>query len=89
MSAHAKLIMVAATAAMTCAMTSGAWAVSTEVAKRCSALAAKQFPPKMPGNPAAGVQNGTVLTQRDYFRKCLQNNGNMDNAEGGNQGDKK
>jgi hypothetical protein len=59
-------------------MTTVASAVTVEVAKKCNALVAKQFPPREPGNPAAGVVNGTAQSARDYYNKCLAKGGNMD-----------
>jgi hypothetical protein len=59
--------------------TSGASAVTVEVAKQCGALADKAFPLRVPGNPAAGRARGTPEECRSYFNKCL--------ASGGNAGD--
>jgi len=59
------------------ATTSSGSAVTAELARKCSALMAKQFPPREPGNPAAGSAKGSGPTQRDYFSKCIANNGNM------------
>jgi hypothetical protein len=60
-------------------MKGGALAVTdVEVAKKCAALTAKAFPPRVPGNPAAGVAKGTAQSERDYFNKCVANRGNMD-----------
>ena len=56
-------------------------AISVEVAKKCNALAAKEFPPRQIGNPAAGSTKGTPQSQRDYFNKCVANGGNMEGAE--------
>ena len=53
-------------------------AISVEVAKKCNALLAKQFPPREPGNPAAGSTKGSGADQRAFFSKCLANNGNME-----------
>jgi hypothetical protein len=53
-------------------------AVTVEVAKKCDALVAKAFPPRVVGNPAAGSAKGTAQTGRNYFRKCVANGGNMD-----------
>jgi hypothetical protein len=58
--------------------TNGASAITVEVAKKCEALTAKAFPPRVPGNPAAGSAKGNGLAQRDYFNKCLANSGNTD-----------
>jgi len=53
-------------------------AISVEVAKKCNALLAKQFPPREPGNPAAGSAKGSGADQRAFFSKCVANNGNME-----------
>jgi hypothetical protein len=65
-------------------------AVTAEVAKKCQVLLAKAFPPRVPGNPAAGLMHGTPRDASEYFRKCLENNGNMEgsNKEQGPQGTK-
>jgi hypothetical protein len=59
-------------------MTSSASAVTAEVAKKCDALTAKAYPPRVAGNPAAGSAKGTGQSERDYFSKCVANGGNMD-----------
>jgi hypothetical protein len=59
-------------------MNAGASAVTAEVAKKCTALTAKAYPPRVPGNPAAGLTKGTAQSKRDYFNKCVANGGNMD-----------
>jgi hypothetical protein len=59
-------------------MTNRASAVSVEVAKKCNALAAKAFPPRVTGNPAAGSAEGNGRAKQDYFNKCVANGGNMD-----------
>jgi hypothetical protein len=59
-------------------MTDSALAVSAEVAKKCSALTAKAFPPRVIGNPAAGSAKGAGRDERDYYRKCVANEGKMD-----------
>jgi len=53
-------------------------AVTAEVAKKCQALTAKAFPPREPGNPAAGSAKGTGPAQREYFSKCVANGGKVD-----------
>jgi hypothetical protein len=53
-------------------------AITVEVAKKCNALIAKEFPPREPGNPAAGSTKGSGRDQRAFFDKCVANNGNMD-----------
>ena len=55
-------------------------AISVEVAKKCNGLLSKQFPPREPGNPAAGSAKGNGQVERDYFKKCTDNGGNMDSA---------
>jgi hypothetical protein len=62
-----------------CSISDAARAVSVEVAKKCNVLTAKAFPPREIGNPAAGSAKGTAQTQREYFNKCVANEGNMDN----------
>jgi hypothetical protein len=59
-------------------MTSSASAVTAEVAKKCAALTAKAYPPRVVGNPAAGSAKGTGQSERDYFNKCVANGGKMD-----------
>jgi len=59
-------------------MTNRASAVSVEVAKKCNALAAKAFPPRVTGNPAAGSAKGSGRAMQEYFNKCVANGGNMD-----------
>ncbi|WP_245288095.1 hypothetical protein [Bradyrhizobium sp. Ec3.3] len=55
-------------------------AITAEVARACDAAVAKAFPPKQIGNPAAGSTKGTAKQQRDYFNKCVENNGKVDDA---------
>jgi hypothetical protein len=59
-------------------MNGGASAVTAEVAKKCAALADKAYPPRVPGNPAAGLAEGTAQSKRDYFNKCVATGGKMD-----------
>ena len=56
-------------------------AITVEVAKKCNLLLAKEFPPREPGNPAAGSAKGTAQSARAYFNKCVANSGNMDGEE--------
>jgi hypothetical protein len=56
---------------------------SAEIARRCDALTAKAFPPREPGNPAAGTTNATGLEVQTYFKKCVANGGRMDNSTDG------
>ena len=57
--------------------TSKASAVSAAVAKACSLSLAKAFPPREPGNPAAGSASGSVEDQRRFFAKCVARGGHM------------
>jgi hypothetical protein len=59
-------------------MTISASAITIEVAKKCGALTAKAYPPRVPGNPAAGSANGTGQASQAYFRKCVANGGNIE-----------
>lgn len=61
-------------------MMGSASAVTVEVAKKCDDLTAKAYPPRVPGNPAAGLLRGTAQSQRKYYRKCVANAGNVDDA---------
>jgi hypothetical protein len=58
-------------------MTNSAMAISVEVAKKCDALTAKAFPPRVIGNPAAGSAKGTGANERVYYKKCVANGGKM------------
>lgn len=58
-----------------------AYAVTAEVAKTCNALLAKKFPPRVVGNPAAGSAQGTGKAQRDYFKKCVESGGKVDDSD--------
>jgi len=71
------VLVVLACIAIGC-MTGSASAVTAQIAKKCQALTAKAFPPRVPGNPAAGSAKGTGQSQRDYFNKCVANGGKMD-----------
>ncbi|GLR91074.1 hypothetical protein GCM10007857_77900 [Bradyrhizobium iriomotense] len=55
-------------------------AVTAEVARKCSALMTKQFPPREPGNPAAGSAKGTGRDQQAFFNKCVANGGKVDDS---------
>ena len=52
-------------------------AITVELARKCNALTALAFPPKVPGNPAAGSAKGSGKQMQDYFRKCVENEGKM------------
>jgi hypothetical protein len=56
-------------------------AISAEVARKCGTLADKAYPPRVPGNPAAGHLNGTSQDVRDYFNKCLAKGGKVPDGQ--------
>ena len=58
-------------------MSGSASAISVEVAKKCNALTAKAFPPRVPGNPAAGSAKGSGREMQDYFKNCVATGGEM------------
>ena len=64
------------------AHTNGAAAVTAEVARKCQVLTSKAFPPREPGNPAAGSAKGSGADEQTYFRKCVANGGHMDSLRG-------
>ena len=55
------VLVVLACIAIGC-MTGSASAVTAQLAKECQALTAKEFPPRVPGNPAARKRNRAVPT---------------------------
>jgi hypothetical protein len=55
-------------------------AVTVEVARKCRALTTAAYPPREPGNPAAGSAKGSGRVQQDYFNKCVANGGKMDDT---------
>lgn len=55
-------------------------AITAEVARACETAAAKEFPPRQIGNPAAGSSKGTPKERLNYFNKCVANNGKVDNG---------
>ncbi|WP_247305282.1 hypothetical protein [Bradyrhizobium sp. 137] len=64
--------------ALTLAAPATASAITAEVARACDAALAKAFPPRQIGNPAAGSTKGTAKEKREYFQKCVANNGKVD-----------
>ncbi|HLH12817.1 MAG TPA: hypothetical protein VKV77_13200 [Methylovirgula sp.] len=56
--------------------TSEAPTASADIVKKCGALAAKAYPPRVPGNPAAGSAKGTAKAKQAYFKQCVANGGN-------------
>lgn len=57
--------------AATSAVPTATLAITVEVARRCDAATAKAFPPRVPGNPAAGSAAGSGSDQRAYYNKCV------------------
>jgi hypothetical protein len=55
-------------------------ALTAEVARKCDAMVAKAFPPRVPGNPAAGSAKGSGRDQQAYFKKCVDNGGQLPDA---------
>ena len=55
-------------------------AITVELARKCNALVEKQFPPRQPGNPAAGSAKGSGQDQRDLFKKCVDSGVKIDGA---------
>jgi predicted Rossmann fold nucleotide-binding protein DprA/Smf involved in DNA uptake len=60
---------------------SSASAITADVAKKCNALVAKAYPPRVPGNPAAGISKGTSQDARKYFAACVKNGGHSPNKD--------
>jgi hypothetical protein len=65
---------------LTLAAPATASAITAEVARACDAAVAKAYPPKQIGNPAAGSLKGSPKERREYFQKCVANNGKVDDA---------
>ena len=53
----------------------GSQAITVDVAKKCDAALAKAFPPRVPGNPAAGSAKGSGRDQEAFYKKCVANSG--------------
>ena len=58
-------------------LSGGASAITVELARKCNAMVATAFPPRVPGNPAAGSAKGSGKEMQDYFKKCVENEGKM------------
>ena len=58
-------------------LSGNASAITVELAKKCNALTTLAFPPRVPGNPAAGSEKGSGRQMQDYFKKCVENQGKM------------
>ncbi|WP_407117210.1 hypothetical protein [Bradyrhizobium sp. LMG 9283] len=74
--------LVGLACALTLAAPATASAITAEVARACDAAMAKAFPPRQIGNPAAGSTKGTAKDKREYFQKCVANNGKVDDMPG-------
>ena len=72
---HAFLVLIFATFGW---LPDQASAITAEVARKCNALTAKQFPPREIGNPAAGSTKGSGRSQHEYFNKCVASGGKVD-----------
>jgi hypothetical protein len=72
--------MLVMTALGAVAITGPASAIDAQLARTCKALTSKQFPPREPGNPAAGSAKGSGRDQQAYFNKCVANNGKADDG---------
>jgi hypothetical protein len=55
-------------------------AVTVEVARKCKVLTDTAYPPREPGNPAAGSAKGSGRVAQDYFNKCVTNGGKVDDT---------
>jgi hypothetical protein len=52
-------------------------AVTVDVAKKCTALTTKAFPPRVIGNPGAGSAKGNGLAEQAYFKRCVASGGKV------------
>jgi hypothetical protein len=64
-------------------MPHSASAVAVEVAKKCSALTAKAFPPRVIGNPGAGSAKGSGREEQAYFKRCVASGGKIADDDSG------
>jgi hypothetical protein len=55
-------------------------AVTVEVARKCKALTDAAYPPREPGNPAAGSQKGSGRVAQDFFNRCVAHGGKVDDG---------
>src|SRR5215813_6800923 len=75
-----KLISAALLFGIVGSMTSGVSTITVELAKKCEALTAKAFPPRVIGNPASGRAKGSGKDAQAYFDKCIKNAGKVDDG---------
>jgi hypothetical protein len=70
--------------ALTCVLqgplSNRAAAVTVEVARKCKALTDIAYPPREPGNPAAGSEKGGGREAQSFFNRCVANGGKMDDG---------
>ncbi len=74
------LALLTSVCAAMLAHTNDASAVTAEVARKCQVLTSKAFPPREPGNPAAGSAKGSGLDEQNYFKRCVASGGQVDDA---------
>jgi hypothetical protein len=55
-------------------------AVTVEVARKCKTLTDIAYPPREPGNPAAGIEKGSGREAQSFFNRCVANGGKMDDG---------
>ncbi len=54
---------------------SESFAITAEVARKCTAALAKEFPRRVVGNPASGSAKGSGRQQQAYYQQCVANGG--------------
>jgi hypothetical protein len=69
--------VILVSACITVGPMTNAFAGRAEVARKCSALTAKAYPPLVHGNPAAGRAGGNGHSVRKFFNRCVANGGHM------------
>jgi hypothetical protein len=72
-------LVASALALFLIANSSPALAITVEVAKKCESLMTRAFPPRVPGNPAAGSAKGSGHDAQLYFKKCVASGGKPPN----------
>jgi hypothetical protein len=50
-------------------------ALTASLARKCDAMTAKAYPPRISGNPAAGSAAGSGREQQAFYKKCVASNG--------------
>jgi hypothetical protein len=72
------IIVPVLTINLTLSSTHAVAAIDVAVAKKCNALLAKAFPPREPGNPAAGSSKDNGRDAQAYFAKCVAAGGKVE-----------